>query len=99
MHQEHLEQKVHFLYDNYTFNLQKRLQKVEQLASSAIFFKLSCLLIGSKAQQTSHVSNTEVTYDNLPKHLNSTIKKLFYCIPKGAKNGANAKIAKISHFF
>ena len=44
-------------------------------------------------------SNIEESYDKLPKHLNSAIAKLFYCFTKGIKNGRNAKIAEVSHFF
>ena len=44
-------------------------------------------------------SNFKELYDKLPKHLDTAIKKLFYSIPRGAKNGKNAKIVKISHFF
>ena len=44
-------------------------------------------------------SNIEEIYDKLPIHLNSAIKKLFYCISRGVKNGRNPKIAKISYFF
>ena len=51
-----LEQKVggHFICGNHEINLQKKLQKVVQLANFAIFFKFRCLLISSKAQQASH---------------------------------------------
>ena len=44
-------------------------------------------------------SNIEETYDKLPKHLNSAIAKMFYCLCKGAKNGRNVKIAKTYIFF
>ena len=45
-------------------------------------------------------SSIEGPYDKLPKHINTAVKKMFYCFSRGgggAKNGKNAKIAKILH--
>ena len=42
--------------------------------------------------------NIEEPYDNLPKHLNSAITKLFYCFSRGAKNGKTQKLQKF-HIF
>ena len=75
----------------------KKKWKVVQLPNFAIFFKLSCLLISNKAQQTSRFPTLKKRLKL--KRLNSAITKLFYCFSRGVENGRNTKIAKISHFF
>ena len=82
---KHLEQKVegHFIYNNCEFNLQIKMWKVLLLANFAIVLSWGVYKSVAKHRRHPMLSNIEGTFDMLPKHLNSAIAKLFYCLSRG----------------
>ena len=79
--------------------MQKKLRKVVHLANFAIFFKVKCLLISSKAQQTYHVFQNWRTLWLVTKTLKFAYHKVVLLLLKWSENGSTSKIAQISHFF
>ena len=71
-----------------------------KLANFAIFFKLKCLLISSRAHQTSRLPTMKDLYDKLlvTETLKFSYHKAVYYFSRQAKTRRNTKIAKISYF-